>query len=70
MKKKKCKIRCLQDKIRLLEEEYDTKVKALISIHIIANIPYIDSQLIIEDLYNREYKDKIDSLRMKIKELQ
>jgi len=69
MKKKKFKIRCLQDKVRMLQEDYDTKAKALISVHIVANIPYLDSQLIIQDLYNREYKDKIDSLKRRIEEL-
>lgn len=69
MKKKGFKIKCYQDKIRLLQEEYDTKAKALLSIHIIANIPYLDSQLIIQDLYDREYKDKIDSLQERINAL-
>ncbi len=69
LKKKRFKIKCYQDKIRLLQEEYDTKAKTLMSIHILANIPYIDSQLIIQDLYDREYKYKINTLEKRIDEL-
>lgn len=69
LKKKRFKIKCYQDKIRLLQEEYDAKAKTLMSIHILANISYIDSQLIIQDLYDREYKDKINTLEKRIDEL-